>query len=97
MSKTAVFVLYVKGEEMMNKCTLDFNALDSMIGEKLYLPVKNGKNVIGHVINLSKRGDKIYAKVEFIADIAYSIQQLSKKTKKDEVVVTEAKLWEVYI
>lgn len=97
MSKTAVFVLYEKGEEMMNKLYLDFDALDDMIGEDLYLPIKNGPNVLGHIIKLQKKGNKIYATVEFIADIAYSVQQLSKRTEKNKVVVTKAKLWEVYI
>lgn len=97
MSKTAVFVLHIDGEEMMNKLYLDFGALDDMIGEDLYLPIKNGKNVLAHVIKLYKKGNKIYAKVEFIADIAYSIQQLSKKSEKGKVIVTKAKLWELYI
>lgn len=97
MSKTIVVVLYTKNEPMLNKCTLDLNALDDMLDKELCLPFKHGKDVIGHVVKLSKKGDKIYATVELITDIAYSIQQLSKKSKKDEVVITKAKLWEVYV
>lgn len=97
MSNTAIFVLYEKGKETIPNCILDFKALDDMLNKKLKLPVKHGAELLGYVTRLKKKGNKIYAIVKLENDIAYSMQQLGKKSAKDKVIITDAKLFELYI
>ena len=95
--RTIVVVLYKCGEEMMNRCRMSYNALDDYIDKELNLPVKHGTEIIGYVKKLYKKHRTIYAKVELIADVAYSIQQMAKRSRNDEIVVTKARLCELYI
>jgi len=90
-------VLYRRGEEIFNKCVLDFEALDDMIDKDINVPVKHNSEVIGYCKKLYKKVNVIYAEIELSYDIAYSIQQLSKQSGDDRVIITEAKLSELYI
>jgi hypothetical protein len=97
MSKTIVAVFYVKDTEILNNCIMDWNALDDMLDKELELPVRHSTEIIGHIRRLSKKGDKIYATIELEKDIAFSLQQLGKESTKDKVIITDAKLFELYI